>query len=141
MKDDEEVEMVVTKRNSLFKFADDVEFKDLAPIFPELFDLFMNVCDQYPEDSGEEYMEMLIRLNLRDLEENRKPMGHNREARYRMIFPIDREGVQFFIYPRIDEEESEIDMITEEVSGFLDKNDLDHEIEWDQMDFLMEEED
>ncbi|MGM0510223.1 MAG: hypothetical protein ACQESD_03750 [Thermoplasmatota archaeon] len=65
---EEEVKMVVTKRNSTFKFADDVEYTDLAEVFPELFRLFMEVADQYPEESGEEYMEMLIRLNLRDLE-------------------------------------------------------------------------
>ena len=134
-------EFEITKRNSLFKFSDDIEYKDLAPMFPELFRLFMNVADQYPEESGEEYMEMLIRLNMRDLEKNQKPPGHNREARYRMIFPIDREGVQFFIYPRIDEEESEIDKITEEISKFLEQNGLEHEIEWDQMTLLMEEKD
>ena len=134
-------EFEITKRNSLFKFSDDIEYKDLAPVFPELFRLFMNVADQYPEESGEEYMEMLIRLNMTDLEKNQKPPGHNREARYRMIFPIDREGVQFFIYPRIDEEESEIDKITEEISKFLEQNGLEHEIEWDQMTLLMEEKD
>jgi len=139
--DEEEVEMVVTKRNSTFKFADDVEYTDLAEVFPELFRLFMEVADQYPEESGEEYIEMLIRLNLRDMERNKKPMGHNREARYRMIFPIDREGVQFFIYPRIAEEESEIDMVTDEISDFLTEKGLEHEVIWDELEFLMEEKD
>ncbi|MFO7791455.1 MAG: hypothetical protein R6W73_00550 [Candidatus Saliniplasma sp.] len=134
-----EKEFEIKKRNSLFRFPKEVEFKDLAPIFPELFDLFMDLADQYPEDSGEEYIEMLIRLNLKDLEQNRKPVGHNREARYRMIFPLDRDHVEFFIYPRIDEEESEIDMITSEISDFLDKNDLKHEIIWNEMRFLKEE--
>ncbi len=134
-------EFDIIKRSSLFRFAEEVEFKDLAPIFPELFDLFMDIADQYPEDSGEEYIEMLIRMNLEDLQQNRKPMGHNREARYRMIFPIDRDRVEFFIYPRIDEEESEIDMITNKISDFLDKNDLEHEILWNEMRFLKEEKD
>ncbi len=134
-------EFDIIKRSSLFRFAEEVEFKDLAPIFPELFDLFMDIADQYPEDSAEEYIEMLIRMNLEDLQQNRKPMGHNREARYRMIFPIDRDRVEFFIYPRIDEEESEIDMITNKISDFLDKNDLEHEILWNEMRFLKEEKD
>lgn len=136
-----EKEYEIKKRNSLFRFPEEVEFKDLAPIFPELFDLFMDLADQYPEDSGEEYIEMLIRMNLHDLEQNRKPVGHNREARYRMIFPLDRERVEFFIYPRIEEEESEIDMITSEISDFLEKNDLKHEIVWNEMRFLKEEKD
>lgn len=143
MGDMEEKEMVVTKRNSLFKFAEDVEYRDLAPIFPELYELFMDIADQYPEEGGEEFMQMLIRLNLRDLKDNEKPAGHNREARFRIIFPRDREGVQFFIYPRVSEEEAEeeIDMITEEVSSFLTESGLEHEVIWDQMEFLMEEKD
>ncbi len=131
----------IKKRHSSFRFPEEVEFKDLAPIFPELFDLFMDLADQYPEDSGEEYIEMLIRLNLKDLQQNQKPIGHNREARYRLIFPIDRDRVEFFIYPRIDEDESEIDMITDEVSKFLEKEGFEHEILWNEMRFLKEEKD
>ena len=136
-----EKEYEIKKRHSLFRFSEEVEFKDLARIFPELFDLFMDLADQYPEDSGEEYIEMLIRLNLKDLQKNQKPMGHNREARYRLIFPIDRDRVEFFIYPRIDEKESEIDMITDEVSTFLEKEGFEHEILWNEMRFLKEEKD
>ncbi len=135
----DEIEIITKKRNSLFVFPEKFQYKDLAPVFPELFDYFMRICDQYPVDSGEEYMLMLIRQNMRDLEMNRKPMGHNREARYRMIFPKDRKDVQFFIYPRIAEEESEIDEITEKISNFLDEKGLKHEIFWDQMEFLKEE--
>ncbi len=136
-----EKEYEIKKRHSLFRFSEEVEFKDLARIFPELFDLFMDLADQYPEDSGEEYIEMLIRLNLKDLQKNQKPMGHNREARYRLIFPIGRDRVEFFIYPRIDEKESEIDMITDEVSTFLEKEGFEHEILWNEMRFLKEEKD
>jgi len=137
----EEKEMVVTKHNSLIRFDDGVEYKDLAPIFPELYILFMNITDQYPEDGGEGYMQMLIRQNLKDLRNNKKPIGHNREARYRMIFPLNKENVEFFLYPRIAEEESEIEDITAEISEFLDEKDLEHEIIWDQMEYLMEEKD
>ncbi len=137
----EEKEFEVTKHNSLIRFDEEVEFKDLAPIFPELYRLFMDVAEQYPEESGEELIQMLIRLNLKDLNNNRKPMGHNREARYRMIFPLERENVEFFLYPRIDEEESEIEEITAEISEFLAENGFEHEILWDEMDYLMEEKD
>lgn len=134
-------EYVVRKRNSLFKFSPEVEYKDLAPIFPELFRFFMKLADQYPEEGEEEYIEMLIQLNLRDLKNNKKPIGHNREARYRMIFPLGREGVQFFIYPRIDEDESEIGMITDKISKFLAEKGLEHEVLWDRMKFLLKKKD
>ncbi len=140
MEDKEDVVMVTKKRNSLFLFPEDFQFKDLAPAYPELYDYFMRICDQYPEDAGEEYMVMLIRQNLKDLTNNRKPMGHNREARYRMIFPYKRERVQFFVYPRIAEEESEIEEITKKISDFFKKKKIEHEILWDQMEFLKEEE-
>lgn len=134
MEEEEEYETV--KRNSLIRFDEDVEFKDLAPVFPELYRMFMNVADQYPEDSGEEYMEMLIDQNLKDLKKNEKPTGHNREARYRMIFPRERDRVEFYLYPRIAEEESEIEDITAEISRFLESNGLEHEIIWDEMNYL-----
>ena len=140
MKDKDEVVMITKKRNSLFLFPEDFQFKELAPVYPELFDYFMRICEQYPEEAGEEYMIMLMRQNLKDLANNRKPMGHNREARYRMIFPYGSERVKFFIYPRISEEESEIDEITKMMSVFLKEKGLEHDILWDQMEFLKEEE-
>lgn len=135
----DEVEIITKKRNSLFVFPDEFRYKDLAAVFPELLDYFMRICDQYPEEGGDEYVLMLIRQNMRDLEKNIKPMGHNREARYRMIFPYGRKGVQFFVYPRIAEEESMIDEITEKISNFLNQKGLKHEILWNQMEFLKEE--
>ncbi len=137
----EEKEMEVTKHNSLIRFEEDVEYQDLAPIFSELYTFFMDITDQYPEDDDEGYMQMLVRQNLKDLQNNKKPIGHNREARYRMIFPLGREKVEFFLYPRIPEDESEIEDITAEVSEFLDEKGLEHEIIWDEMEFLMEEKD
>lgn len=141
VKKKEEKEMEVTKHNSLIRFDEDIEYEDLAPIFTELYTFFMEITDQYPEDDDEGYMEMLIRQNLKDLKNNKKPIGHNREARYRMIFPLEREDVEFFLYPRIPEDESEIEDITAEVSEFLDDKGLEHEIIWDQMEYLMEEKD
>lgn len=135
----EEKELVVKKRNCLFRFPEDMQYRDLAPVFPELLDFFMRISDQYPEDSGEEYMETLIRLNLKDLVANNKPMGHNREARYRMIFPRDTDRVEFFVYPRISEEESKIDHIVKQLSEFFKERDMEHELVWDLMRSLMKE--
>jgi len=141
MAEKEDEEMEAAKHNSLIRFEEDVEYKDVAPIFPALYRLFMDLADQYPDESKEEYTEMLIKQNLKDLQNNRKPSGHNREARYRMIFPLGRDHVELYLYPRIAEEESEIEEITAEISNFLEENDLDHEILWDEMEYLMEEKD
>lgn len=138
---DEQKEMEVTKHNSLIRLDEEFEYKDLAPVFPELYNLFMEVADQDSEEEGEEYKQMLIRQNLKDLKNNKKPPGHNKEARYRMIFPLDRDKVEFFLYPRIAEEESEIEEITAEISNFLKENGFEHEIIWDEMEYLMEEKD
>ncbi|MFO8109584.1 MAG: hypothetical protein R6U17_03545 [Thermoplasmata archaeon] len=137
---DKETELVVTKRNCLFRFPEDMEYRDLVPVFPELFDLFMRISDQYPEDSGKEYMETLIRLNLRDLSKNNKPIGHNREARYRMVFPLETDRVEFFVYPRISEEESNIEDICKKLGDFFEERDIEQEQIWDQMRSLMKEE-
>jgi len=137
----EKKDMEVTKHNSLIRFDEELEYRDLAPIFPELYAYFMEVTDQYPKDDDESYIQMLIRQNLKDLQNNKKPIGHNREARYRMIFPLGRENVEFFLYPRIPEDESEIEEITAEISEFLDDKGLEHEIIWDKMEYLMEEKD
>ncbi len=137
----EEKEMEVTKHNSTIRFEEDVEYKDLLPVFPDLYLLFMELSDQIPDEGGDEFMHMVIDQNIKDLRKNRKPPGHNREARYRMIFPIGRDNVEFILYPRIAEEESEIEAITAKISEFLDENELEHEIIWDQMEYLMEEKD
>ena len=42
---EEEEEYETFKRNSLIRFTEDVEYKDLAPIFPELYREFMNLAD------------------------------------------------------------------------------------------------
>ncbi len=138
-KDKKEFEII--KHNSLIRFDENTEYKDLAPIFPGLYRLFMDLADQYPDEGGEELVQMLIDQNMKDLKQNRKPMGHNREARYRMIFPRERDQVEFFLYPRIAEEESEIETITAEISNFLEENGFKHEIIWDEMEYLKEEKD
>ncbi len=131
-----EEEFEIIKRNSLIRFSEDISFKDLAPVFRALFEEFMLASEQHPGEEEEDFMEMLIRLNLKDLVKDRKPPGHNREARYRMIFPRNTERVEFYLYPRISEEESEIDMITDKISDFLNENGLEHEVIWDQMETL-----
>lgn len=63
------------------------DYKDLAPVFPEILRSALVIADQVPE---EEELTMIIQLNLDDLEKNRKPEGYIRKARIRMVFPLDR---------------------------------------------------
>ena len=63
------------------------DYKDLAPVVPEILRSALVIADQVPE---EEELTMIIQLNLDDLEKNRKPEGYIRKARIRMVFPLDR---------------------------------------------------
>ena len=63
------------------------DYKDLAPVFPEILRSALVIADQVPE---EEELTMIIQLNLDDLEKNRKPEGYIRKARIRMVVPLDR---------------------------------------------------
>lgn len=63
------------------------DYKDLAPVFPEILRSALVIADQVPE---EEELTMIIQLNLDDMEKNRKPEGYIRKARIRMVFPLDR---------------------------------------------------
>lgn len=76
-----------------FVLDDGSDYKDLAPVFPEILHMLLEEIDQVPED--EEIMEMFIDLNVSDLERNRKPEGYNRKGRIRLVFPTDRK--EFYI--------------------------------------------
>jgi hypothetical protein len=69
------------------------DYKDLAPIFPDMLKMFLEEIGQMPED--EEILYMYIELNMIDLERNRKPEGYNRKGKVRLVFPIDRK--EFYI--------------------------------------------
>lgn len=69
------------------------DYKDLAPVFPEILTMLLEEIDQIPED--EEIMEMFVELNVSDLERNRKPEGYNRKGKIRLVFPTDRK--EFYI--------------------------------------------
>ena len=64
------------------------DYKDLAPVFPEMLRILLEEIEQIPED--EEIMEMFIELNVSDLSRNRKPEGYNRKGRVRLVFPMDK---------------------------------------------------
>lgn len=69
------------------------DYKDLAPVFPDILKMFLEEIGQMPEE--EEILQMFIELNLIDLERNRKPEGYNRKGKVRLVFPMDSK--EFYI--------------------------------------------
>ncbi|HTY48026.1 MAG TPA: hypothetical protein VMB46_10245 [Methanomassiliicoccales archaeon] len=100
------------------------DYRDIAPVFPEVLTTFLEETDQLPEDP--EVLLMFIHLNQVELERNGKPEGYNRKGRMRMIFPLTRKE----FYVRGTARSSEVVRVTERISRILNKNGVDHEVEW-----------
>jgi hypothetical protein len=120
-------------RSGHITFDKKVRWKNLVPAFRPLFLKFLEETQQLPEDM--ESVDVLIEENLRDLRNNRKPEGYNREGAMRMIFPIS-EQVEFYVYGR--GKVLEVARVVEQLSRVLQKHRLKHTIEWDQNRFLAE---
>ncbi|MEM2870435.1 MAG: hypothetical protein QW379_08470 [Thermoplasmata archaeon] len=110
-------------------FTKKVKYKDLAKVFPDLMKLFLKESGQMPED--EALTRVLIKTNMVDLQNNRKPEGFNRDNKLRMIFPITKGEVSFYIYRSTRSEE--VVRITELLSAFLKSKGLPHRVDWDRM--------
>jgi len=115
-------------RSGHIKFDKKVTWKNLVSAFRPLFMKFLEETQQLPEDM--ESLDVLIEENLRDLRNNRKPEGYNREGAMRMIFPISSQ-VEFYVYGR--GKALEVARVTEALSRVLQKYRLKHSIEWDQL--------
>jgi hypothetical protein len=109
-----------------------MKYRDLVPIYKDLYMKFLKETDQIEEE--DERNHMLVRLNLLDLENNRKPEGHNRNCRTKMIFPITEGNVQFYI--KGNAKSQEVTKVTESISKLLDDKDIDHTLEWDKLTYL-----
>ena len=113
-------------------FPKKMKYTDLVPIYRDLYMKFLEETEQLEEE--EERNHMLIRLNLLDLEKNRKPEGHNRNCRTKLIFPITDGSIQFYI--KSNAKSSEVTKVTESLSKFLGDNDINHKVEWDRLRYL-----
>lgn len=122
-------------RSGHIVFDDKVRFKDLEPVFRDLLTLFLEESDQVREDP--EFLEIILEENLRDLRQDRKPEGLNREGPMRLVFPIsDRK--EFYVYAKA--RGVEVPQVTEALSQFLRKKGLKHEVKWDGLLLFAEEE-
>ena len=118
-------------RSGHIEFDKKVRWKNLIPAFRPLFLKFLEETQQVPEDIDN--VDVLIEENLRDLRNNRKPEGYNREGAMRMIFPISNK-VEFYVYGR--GKAIEVAHVTESLSRVLQKYRLKHTIAWDQLKLL-----
>ncbi|MDD2626176.1 MAG: hypothetical protein PHT00_00635 [Candidatus Methanomethylophilus sp.] len=90
------------------------DYKDLAPVFPDILKTALTMVDQLPEE--EEILEMLIQLNVEDLAQNRKPEGYVRKGRIRIVFPLDRKEFYLKSYSKT----VDLGKIGDTVAKFLD---------------------
>ena len=110
------------------KFDRSVTWKKLLTAFRPLFMKFLEESGQMPPDP--EILAVLIEENLRDLRENRKPEGYNREGTMRMMFPISK-NVEFYVYSKT--KTTEVGRVVESLSRVLQKYRLKHAVEWDKL--------
>jgi hypothetical protein len=117
-------------RSGHIAFPKKIQYKDLAKVFPEMLRLFLKESGQMPED--EALFRILVRTNMADLQNNRKPEGFNRDSKMRLIFPLGKAGeVGFYLYRSTRSEE--VARLTEMLSSFLRSKGLHHKVEWDKM--------
>jgi hypothetical protein len=122
-------------RSGHIKFEKGVKYKDLLPVYEELYLKFLKETGQIPEE--EEITNMLINENMMDLEKGKKPEGYNRQGRMRMIFPIMEKGareIEMYIYGHYHSAKSlEVARVTESVSRFLKDKGFENDVDWDKM--------
>lgn len=122
-------------RSGHIVFEKGVKYRDLMPIYKDLFMKFLRETGQLPEE--EEVTTMLITENLMDLEKGKKPEGYNRQGRMRLIFPIlqkPTQPIEFYIYGHYHSAKSlEVARVTESMSQFLKNKGYNNEVDWDNM--------
>jgi len=115
-------------RSGHIRFDESVTWRKLLPAFRQMLVTFLEESGQMPEDP--EVLEVLVEENLRDLRENRKPEGYNRESGIRMIFPIG-DANELYIYSKL--RQGDVPRVVDAVSRVLQKYKLRHTIEWDRL--------
>lgn len=119
-------------RSAHIMFEKKMKYRDLSPIFEEMYIRFLDKSGQMPEE--EEVLNMLVFENMMDLEKNRKPEGFNRQGKMRMIFPIREKGVEFYVYKHYNASKTnDVVKVAESLSHFLTQKGFKHTLDWDQM--------
>lgn len=110
-------------------FREKFKWKDLSSCMEEILRVFLDETDQMPDE--DEILRMFVRINLMDIEKNRKPEGYNRRGRFRLIFPLIPGRKQLYI--RADSKTAETVRITERLSKILKKAGVPHTVEYDKL--------
>jgi hypothetical protein len=110
-------------------FKEKFKYKDLEDVFDDVMKAFLEETDQKPED--DEILQMFLRINMMDIEKNRKPEGYNRRGRMKMVFPLRKIKKEFYI--RADSKTTEVVRVTERLSKILKKGGIPHTVEWDKL--------
>lgn len=115
--------MKVYSKNFVLKGK--MDYKDLAPVFPEILEVLLKEIDQMPQE--EELFKMLVELNMVDLERNRKPEGYNRKGKIRLVFPMDRKE----FYLKSFTKSTDINKVANKISVILDRGGVKYDIKDD----------
>lgn len=111
-----------------FIFENDFNYKDLAPVFPDIFKYVLNENGHFQSNEDLETREMYIELNMQDIMANRKPEGYNRRGRFRMMFPIDKK--EFYIKGNANKQ-IDIKRIGGTIDGLLNNANICHTLKYD----------
>lgn len=98
------------------------DYKDLAPVFPDILRAFLVEIDQMPEE--EEIFRMFVELNMIDIRKNRKPEGYNRKGKIRLVFPLDSKE----FYLKCFNKATDLSKISQTISRYLDSAGIKYEI-------------
>ena len=124
--------MSVTKAQSgHIVFGPKFKWKVLSPVFDDILRNFLRESGQMPPE--EDIIRMFVKLNLIDLEKNRKPEGWNRRGRVRMVFPITDQPQ---MYLRASLKSAEVVRITESISAMLKKAKIAHKVKYDDLKYI-----
>ena len=115
-------------------FKGPFKYRNLCKSFEEVMRAFLQESDQIPDE--DEIMQMFLRLNLMDLEKNRKPEGYNRRGRMRLIFPQPFKRKEMYV--RADVKTAQVVRVTERLCTILKTAGVAHSIEYDQLRTLQE---
>lgn len=96
--------------------------------------VFLQETDQMPDE--DEILQMFLRINMMDIEKNRKPEGYNRRGRMRMVFPLTKGKKQMYL--RADSKTAETVRVTERLSKILKRAGIPHTVEWDRLQTLQQ---
>ena len=110
-------------------FKEKFRYKDLQGCFEDMMKVFLEETDQMPDE--DEVLQMFLKINMMDIEKNRKPEGYNRRGRMKMIFPLTKGRKQFYI--RADSKTAEVVKVTERLSRILKKGGVPHTVDWDKL--------